>query len=107
MIAVRYHPLARDELRAAVRHDESERTGRGGLLEAAVSHVLRRIRRLPRSAPNWPGLREAAQVRRAIVKRHPYFVVYAILPEQIVVVAVAHMRRRPGYWRDRLGGLQP
>lgn len=42
-----------------------------------------------------------------VVKRHPYLVVYAILPEQIVVIAVAHMRQMPGYWQDRLATLPP
>jgi hypothetical protein len=39
------------------------------------------------------------------VKRHPYLVVYAILPDQIVVLAVAHTSRKPGYWRERLAEL--
>jgi hypothetical protein len=95
-------PSCCDELRAAIRYGEAERAGRGALLEAAVSHVLRRIRRLPRSAPRWPRLRSTFEVRKAVVKRHPYLVVYAILPEQIVVLAVAHTSRKPGYWRERL-----
>lgn len=107
MIPVRYHPAARQELRDAVHRGESERPGRGALLEAGVFHLLRRIRRLPRSAPRWPGLRGPAEVRRVVVKRHPYLVVYAILPEQIVVIAVAHMRQMPGYWQDRLATLPP
>lgn len=31
--------------------------------------------------------------------------VYAILPDQIVVVAIAHTRKAPGYWLDRLAEL--
>lgn len=107
MIPVRYHPAAREELRAAVQYGEAERPGRGALLEAVVHHTLRRIRRLPRSAPRWPGWRGTVEVRRAIVKRHPYVVVFAIVPEQIVIVAIAHTRQRPGYWRTRLVGLTP
>lgn len=38
------------------------------------------------------------QTRRAVV---PYHVVYRIRPGEIVVVAVAHMKRRPGYWKSR------
>lgn len=105
MTPARYHPAARDELRAAIRYGEAERTGRGALLEAAVSHVLRRIRRLPKSAPRWPRLRAAVEIRKAVVRRHPYLVVYAVMPEQIVVLAVAHTSKQPGYWRERLAEL--
>lgn len=34
--------------------------------------------------------------------RFPYGVIYATDPEEIVILAIAHMHRRPGYWRDRL-----
>jgi len=39
------------------------------------------------------------------VKRHPYLVVYAILSDQLVIIAVAHTSKRPGYWRRRLTDL--
>lgn len=68
----RYHPAARDELRAAIRYGEGDRPGRGALLEAAVSHVLRRLWRLPPSAPRWPRIESPLEIRRARVKRHPY-----------------------------------
>ena len=103
--SARYHPAARDELRAAVRHDEAERPGRGALLEAAVSTLLRRVRRLPQSAPRWPNLPTAVEVRRARVKRHPYLLVYAALADHIVVLAVAHTSRGPGYWLTRVGDV--
>ncbi len=42
-----------------------------------------------------------------MVKRHPYLVVYAILPEQIVVLAIAHTKQKPGYWRERIADVLP
>jgi len=43
------------------------------------------------------------EVRKAPVARFPYNVLYAIEPdERIRVIAVAHQKRRPGYWRKRL-----
>jgi hypothetical protein len=39
--------------------------------------------------------------RRALVARFPYQVVYRIRPGEIVIVAVAHLKRRPGYWKNR------
>jgi hypothetical protein len=48
------------------------------------------------------GAAGARGARRLVLKRFPYDVVVSVLPEEIVVVAVAHQSRRPGYWRDRL-----
>jgi hypothetical protein len=98
----RYHPAARDELRGAVAHDEADRPGRGVDLEEAVRRVIRRIQLLPQSAPQWPRIEAAFEIRRAKVKHHPYLVVYAILPDQLVVLAIAHTSKRPGYWRERV-----
>jgi plasmid stabilization system protein ParE len=101
----RYHPAARDELRAATKYGEADRPGRGERLEAAVHRVLGRLRRFPESAPRWPRLQSPFEIRRAIVKRHPYLVVYAVLPDQIVIIAIAHTSKRPGYWRRRVADL--
>ena len=39
--------------------------------------------------------------------RHPYLVVYVILPEQIVILAIAHTSKKPGYWRERVADVLP
>jgi hypothetical protein len=41
-------------------------------------------------------------IRRCRLSRFPYAVIYAPEPEEILVIAIMHMHRRPGYWRDRL-----
>jgi plasmid stabilization system protein ParE len=40
--------------------------------------------------------------RRYLLRRFPFSIVYDIQPEHILIVAVAHAHRRPGYWRPRL-----
>lgn len=40
--------------------------------------------------------------RRFLLRRFPYYLVYRIDPTRVVVLAIAHARRRPGYWKDRL-----
>ncbi|MCP4594404.1 MAG: hypothetical protein GY842_27045 [bacterium] len=42
------------------------------------------------------------KVRRASLSRFPYALVFIELDEEIRVLAVAHDKRRPGYWLDRL-----
>jgi plasmid stabilization system protein ParE len=97
----RYHPAARDELRSAIAYDEAERAGRGIDLEEAVRRTIRRIQLLPRSAPRWPRV-DGDEIRRAKVKRHPYLVVYLVLPDQLVVLAIAHTSKQPAYWSERI-----
>jgi hypothetical protein len=41
-------------------------------------------------------------VRRILLERFPYAVIVLCRPEETVVVAVAHTRRRPLYWLERL-----
>jgi len=41
------------------------------------------------------------KLRRRLIRRFPFGILYHVEPERIVIVAVAHLRRRPGYWRGR------
>jgi len=49
-------------------------------------------------------LRGADGTRRYLLRRFPFSVVYRVEPSRILIVAVAHGRRRPGYWRRRPAG---
>jgi len=40
--------------------------------------------------------------RRYLLSQFPFVVVYRVTPRRIEPIAVAHGRRRPGYWKDRL-----
>ncbi len=42
--------------------------------------------------------------RKARMKRYPYSIIFAVEPEQVVILVVAHARRRPDYWHDRVSG---
>ena len=45
----------------------------------------------------------ANDIRRCLIKRFPYSVLYGIDADTIVIIAVAHLHRKPNYWIDRLG----
>lgn len=49
---------------------------------------------------SWPPYDHGT--RRFLLRRFPYYLVYRIEPTRVVLVAVAHAHRRPGYWKDRL-----
>ena len=45
----------------------------------------------------------ANDIRRCLIKLFPYSVLYGIDADTIVIIAVAHLHRKPNYWIDRLG----
>jgi plasmid stabilization system protein ParE len=103
----RYHPAAERELDEAIEHDEAELPGRGLRLEDQVARLVLRLRRFPVSAPIWPRLDSAHEVRRAKVRRHPFLVVYMVQSDQLIILAVAHTKKKPGYWANRIDEATP
>jgi len=95
-IPVAFHPEALAEAEAAVRW-YAERSVRAAerflkVLEDAVEQVV--------AAPSrWGSSSEGT--RRVILQHYPYLLIYRVLPDRIEILAVAHGRRRPGYWRIR------
>jgi plasmid stabilization system protein ParE len=52
----------------------------------------------------WPVANRKRNVRKFLLARFPYAVYYVPRQDEILVLAVAHGARRPGYWRHRLDG---
>ncbi len=98
---VRFLPEAEDELRAAAEWYD-DRAELGDDLAAEVQATAVHIAEAAHSFAFARGVRESMGARQAPVKRFPYRVVFVELAEEIRIVAIAHARRRPGYWRDRL-----
>lgn len=94
--AVEFHPLAADEAKAAERwyreRNEIASAGFQQELDRAVDLICER----PEA-----GSPYLTSTRRFLLRRFPFFVVYRLLDERVEIVAVAHARRRPGYWRER------
>ena len=89
------------EMTAASRWYEGQRVGLGEEFMAAIDAALRLIESNPAVGSRPPGVKDE-DVRRVLVRRFPYDVVYMELPDRIQVLAIAHERRRPGYWADRI-----
>jgi len=61
---------------------------------------LRRVAQLIGERPQaWAELEPG--VRRTVLRRFPYSVIYAVEPGEVLILAVAHHRRRARYWRER------
>jgi plasmid stabilization system protein ParE len=96
---IRFHPAARSELAEAIAWYEDDYPGRGVRFRHAVDRELVRVLSAPESFPKW---RQHARARSVVIPRFPYTVIFAVEPPAVVVYAVAHDKRRPGYWRRRL-----
>lgn len=68
----------------------------------AVGRTVKLIVRFPEIAPPFPGVRFSEGVRRRVVRGFPFVIAYRVFDEKIRIDAVAHMHRRPGYWRKRV-----
>jgi toxin ParE1/3/4 len=64
----------------------------------AVRAAFRLIARFPEA---WAAYPKRRGVRRYVMKRYPFVIVYRELAKEIRVLAVAATKRRPGYWRRR------
>jgi toxin ParE1/3/4 len=97
---VRLTSEASTELAEAVRWYEERQTGLGGELLAAVQHTLSLIADRPDIGRSVPGT-QRSDVKRLLVPRFPYQLLYRAYAETIIIVAVAHLKRRPDYWKSR------
>lgn len=89
--------IARLEFDEAKDFYEIEQPGLGTQFEEQIKHSLTRIRQYPQA---WPP--ERKEIRRYIVHKFPYKILYSIQDDKIVVLAFAHLHRQPDYWVDRL-----
>jgi len=89
---------ASEELRAAVHWYESQRPGLGEAFFRAIRNSLDRIKAHPDAGS---AAFDDPDVRRILVAGFPYQVVYRYRPNELVILAFAHLRRRPGFWKGR------
>jgi len=94
---VRFEPDAEHELLAATAFvgERSERAAENFLSE--IDDAKRQLLQFPRS-----GSPIGRGVRRCLLKRFPYQLIYRVKDDEIVIYAVAHHKRRPRYWSKRL-----
>ncbi len=93
---VRFLKLADQELADAVTwyNQQTDSLGRDFLDD--LDRGIRRMAAFPLSCPEIePGL------RRCLLTRFPYGVIYGMEEDTIIVVAIAHLHRQPRYWADR------
>ena len=96
-MTVRILSCAEQEFAEAVEYYNQQCPGLGYEFAAEVVKALERIRSFPDA---WPAL--SARARRCLVWRFPYGVIYQSRRDEVLVLGIMHLRRRPSTWQDRL-----
>ena len=97
MKSVAFHPAAQDELAAAARFYEDQRHGLGLDFTLTIQRTYQRLLEFPAAGPPF-----GRRLRRVLVPKFPYGLLYRVESDRIYIIAVMHLHRRPGYWRSRL-----
>lgn len=96
-MTVRFLQIAQMELDDAIEYYQAEQPGLGYRFLAEVLDTLDRIGTFPRAWQPFYG-----DSRRCLMRRFPYGIIYLPEGKDILVLAVAHLHRKPDYWMDRL-----
>jgi len=88
--------IAKQELEDAVRYYELEYSGLGHRFKEEVRKAALRIVEYPRA---WST--ERGDVRKCLLHKFPYKLMYSVEENHILVIAVAHQHRKPDYWIGR------
>lgn len=96
-MSFRFHPEAATELSEAVQYYEDVDQGLGQDFAGEALSAIQRAVTHPRA---WTVLDD--EVRRSLIRRFPYGILYAEENQGILIVAVMYLRRAPDYWKERL-----
>lgn len=97
MKPVVFHDLAADELDEAAAWYEERQHGLGAEFRIAMEDAIQRIQNNPLVGYRYGRTR----FRFVLIHRFPYVVFYGEGADAIRLMAIAHGRRRPGYWKKR------
>lgn len=93
---IEYHPLAKLELQESARWYNDKMDGLGLELLLEVKSAESKIQKNP---DTWQNYEEGT--KRFLLKRFPYGIIYLMTADRIQIIAVAHCKRKPGYWKKR------
>jgi plasmid stabilization system protein ParE len=91
-----FHSEAEKEFNAAIDYYEDREIGLGYDFSVEVFTAIHNIANYPKA---WPVVED--DVRRCLVNRFPFGVLYSVEQKDIFILAVMHQRRLPNYWKNR------
>lgn len=92
-----FHPEALEEYQQAALYYAERDPGLALRFVEAVEETIQRILEAP---ARWRILDE--DVRRCLTRVFPYGVLYTVEPDFVLIVAIMHCSREPGYWKQRV-----
>lgn len=96
-LPIEFHPEALAELERAKVWYDGQRPSLGESFLHEITTAITRIRETPNT---WPEYQRGT--KRFLVHRFPFAMIYRQRAAGLLVVAVMHLKRRPGYWRSRV-----
>ncbi|HEY9748888.1 MAG TPA: type II toxin-antitoxin system RelE/ParE family toxin [Allocoleopsis sp.] len=97
-----FHPAALTEYSEAVQYYSGRRSE---LAQAFINAVEDAVYRVRESPTRWQVV--DGNIRRCLTRRFPYSILYTIEEDYILILAVMHCNREPGYWKARLNEQPP
>ncbi len=92
-----FHPEAEEEFLHAIEYYEECRKGLGYEFSQEVYLAIQRALLYPLA---WQELGDG--IRRALVHRFPYGVLYSVEAKTLYILAIMHLHREPFYWKKRI-----
>lgn len=93
---IEFHPEARAEYLAAAAYYEERQAGLGARFTIEIEKTLQRIADAPER-----GRKIEGEIRRCLAHSFPYGILYVFGNDVVLVLAIMHLSREPGYWRQR------
>jgi plasmid stabilization system protein ParE len=93
----RFHPEAKEDFRDALRWYRARSAIASTEFRKTVSGAIRSVAQSSQLCPKY-----LYGTRRFVIQRFPFSVVYLDDPDLVTIIAVAHSKRKPGYWKHRL-----
>jgi hypothetical protein len=100
-VRLELHPFADAEAMEAAHRYEDQQPGLGLDILVRLEDAYIKIVRTPRRFAKLETVPLEGEIRRALLPRFPYLIIYEICDDLIHVLAVAHASRRPDYWIER------
>lgn len=95
---INVHPKAQDELLESVLWYNIRKPRLGNEFFDTISSVIDQISQNPKQ---FPYLTNEKQIQVKVVKRFPFSVIFKVEADQLLILAVAHNKRKPNYWIKR------
>lgn len=94
---IRFLETAQIELDESVEYYNHEVAGLGIKF---LEEILRALDLIANHPEAWPQI--SARTRRCKINRFPFGIIYQNREDEILIVAIAHFHRKPGFWNERL-----